>query len=532
MKRQFYIAIRFIQPYPLFHGRGDANGPEWPPSPMRVFQALLNAASLLARGRPLPDDTQKSLRELEVLRPEILAPKASLCATGFRAYVPHNQTDLVTAAWHRGNPEASVASHRMEKDSRPMRIEQINDEHPTLYYIYSSADGALSSDELIRALRPSIRAITHLGWGIDQVVADAGEVGGDGARSRLSGDRWLPSISLGRRLRVPRAGSLDALLVRYTQFLSRLRDGWTPVAPLTQVEYMAYRRDTEPPSRPHAVFKLLDDDLDTARYPHAMLAHIAAVARHAAIDSMGRGENAPSWMAEAERGPWVNRFVRGMNQPQLDSHQQISYVPLPSIGHEHADAMVRNVMLIAPVGRERELEHVAARLDGVSLEFKHAGEEFNSTRPLAGSLPRSLQRFNPPTGKFIQECYLGRSKVWQSVTPVILDEHIDNKTRETPEGQKTKERNPEDFRRLIALALRRAGIETRCEFTWQTLPFYKNCLSAHRYDRDKRPTFVLPKRLDGKTAVHLRLAFDGEVSGPITIGAGRHCGFGLFAAAN
>jgi CRISPR-associated protein Csb2 len=65
---------------------------------------------------------------------------------------------------------------------------------------------------------------------------------------------------------------------------------------------------------------------------------------------------------------------------------------------------------------------------------------------------------------------------------------------------------------------------------YDAVPFYKNCMTAHRYDRNKRSNFVLPKRLDGKTAVHVRLHFEYEVPGPLTLGAGRHCGFGLFAA--
>src|SRR5262245_51036883 len=116
------LSFRFIQPFPLYHGRGDANVPEWPPSPMRAYQALLNATSLRSRGRPLAPEIRQALLALEVLRPEVIAPRANVSTVGHRAYVPHNQTDLVTAAWHRGNLEASIAEYRMEKDFRPLYI--------------------------------------------------------------------------------------------------------------------------------------------------------------------------------------------------------------------------------------------------------------------------------------------------------------------------------------------------------------------------------------------------------------------------
>ena len=78
MKPSLCISFRFIQPFPLFHGRGDADEPEWPPSPMRAFQALLNAACLRMRGRPLPPEVRSALQVLEVLRPSIIAPRATL----------------------------------------------------------------------------------------------------------------------------------------------------------------------------------------------------------------------------------------------------------------------------------------------------------------------------------------------------------------------------------------------------------------------------------------------------------------------
>jgi CRISPR-associated protein Csb2 len=103
MSSTLCISFRFVQPFPLFHGRGDADEPEWPPSPMRAFQALLNAACLRTRGKPLPPEIRSALRAIEVLQPSIVAPRATLCSVGHRAYVPHNQADLVMAAWKRGN---------------------------------------------------------------------------------------------------------------------------------------------------------------------------------------------------------------------------------------------------------------------------------------------------------------------------------------------------------------------------------------------------------------------------------------------
>ncbi|MCC7476802.1 MAG: type I-U CRISPR-associated protein Cas5/Cas6 [Pirellulales bacterium] len=506
------ITFRFIQPFPLFHGRGDADRPEWPPSPMRAFQALVNAASLRARGRALTTEVRQALQTLEALRPNIVAPRATVSTVGYRAYVPHNQTDLVTAAWHRGNLDASIAEYRMEKDFRPMRIEMIGDELPTLRYLYPLEMMTLDSDVLLRAIRPSVRAITHLGWGIDQVIADAILI--DQSSPLLTGERWMPSARAGRHLRVHRNGSLDALTKRHDQFLTRLQDGWTPVSPLSAFDRVRYHCDTDPLPRPHAIFKLLDDNEDTARYPHARLAHIAGMVRHVAIERM-KGDP-PPWVENP--ADWVNRVVRGKRDESVgNDHRQFSYVPLPSIGHAHSDAIIRNVMIIAPIGMERELKFLADRIDRELLKREGEFEDCKTDSTPVSGFKAELRRFTPPSGKFIDKHYLGTSSIWQTVTPMILPGHNDKKAAKSV--------------KLIQTALQQSGIVTPCDFSWQSVPFLKNCLSAHKYDRNGRHAgYHRPTRLKDLTAVHVQLTFDRPIPGPLTLGAGRHCGFGLMAA--
>jgi CRISPR-associated protein Csb2 len=280
----------------------------------------------------------------------------------------------------------------------------------------------------------------------------------------------------------------------------------------------------------------VDENDDTFRYPHAKLIHIAGMVRHLAINAMRAEIGSRPWITD----DWVYCVVRGKwNKEAGGDHRQFSYVPLPSIGHVHADAMIRNVMIVAPLGMERELYHLAERLNG--LELKPEGDHERCEAYSAPNLTDRiwLQRFTPPPRKFIDECYLGTASVWETVTPVILDGC----------NRKSKNDKPEPVARrtekLICKALARAGIEAPSEFTWQSIPFLKNTLSAHKYDKEgRRIGYFRPPYLQGYSAVHLRIRFgrrkvcgDPEsawiplsVPGPVTIGAGRHCGFGLFTA--
>ena len=45
MSNVLRILVRFLDPEPAFHGKRDGGEPEWPPSPLRLFQALVDAAA-------------------------------------------------------------------------------------------------------------------------------------------------------------------------------------------------------------------------------------------------------------------------------------------------------------------------------------------------------------------------------------------------------------------------------------------------------------------------------------------------------
>jgi CRISPR-associated protein Csb2 len=199
---------------------------------------------------------------------------------------------------------------------------------------------------------------------------------------------------------------------------------------------------------------------------------------------------------------WVKSFVAGLRPEGAETQDRFSYAPLPSIGGEHADAMVRRVMITAPFGREAWLEHLAEQLDGIQLEPEGGGEGPVLERLRADSVARR---------------YLAPSRVWATVTPIILPGHDDHK--------------PEKTVKLIERALRQGGVDDPCEFTWSALPNFPHCLTAHKYDRNRRPIgYFRPKHLESLTAVHARVAFEHVVPGPLLIGAGRHCGFGVLAA--
>lgn len=511
------LSFRFIQPFPLYHGRAGSDVPEWPPSPMRALQAILNAACLKTRGKSLPPQVRAALQVLEELHPSIIAPPAVLSTIGHRIYVPHNQADLVSAAWHRGNYDESIAKHRVEKNHRPYRLELLGDDLPSIHYLYSFDSTNINVAGLLEAIRPSVRAVTHIGWGIDQVVADATLI--ESTQGIPAGERWNPARKGAKRLRVPRSGSLDELLRRHDRFLSRLVDGnWTPVPPLIMFDQIPYRRDIDPVPRPLAIFRLVDANDDTVTYSQSNFIHIGGMVRHLAIEVMRN--HPPRDLRGQSKDDWLRAYVSG-HQSKEDKdagieHTQFSYVPMQTINphKDLADPSVRRVMIVAPIGDDAWLDHLADRLDGAVLKPLP-----NTTLPPG----TRLERIADGRTDGVRDAYLGPARSWSTTAPVILPGHDDYK--------------PDKTRKLIEKALQQSGIDQPCEFEWSAFSRFRKMLGAHKYVKDisskdgKRPiNYIRPDHLLNQTAVHLTISFAHEVPGPITIGAGRHCGFGLMAA--
>ena len=485
------ITVRFLQPYS--HGRGDGDDPEWPPSPLRLFQAMVASSAGRWNERPRLASATSALNWLEAqASPQIVAADAACSDRPYRLYVPDNVADKVAASWSKGR-DSDIADYRTEKDVRPMLLSG-----DAVHYLYPLPNGRCPHFDVLTA---AARSITHLGWGVDMVAGDASIMSGEQAAA-LVGHRWQPTPVGGTPLRVPIAGTLDDLMRKHEAFLNRLSsDGFRPVPPLKVFRVRGYRRVDEPFQRPCRVFELRNTDGSRFRYPHSKLVHIAGMVRHLAIKAM-KG-SAPTGLGSE----WVETYIAGHAAADAPEHRQLSYLPLPSIGHIHTDPGVRRIMIVAPLGDDAWLDHVARHLAGLPLE--PLGDEFaNSEPPL----------LVPVRHDNIARFYTQPANAWASVTPVILPGHDDHK--------------PDKTRKLIEKALAQSGIEQPCQFEWSAFSRFPKSLSAHKYDKHGRPAgYIRPDHLLTQTAVHLMLRFNDDVNvpGPLAIGSGRHCGLGILA---
>lgn len=478
MTRYLLLSVRFLDS--RYHGQtAHGDSPEWPPSPFRVFQALIAGN---AHAESIEQPLASALQWLESLSaPDIIAPQSKAGHMQL-VYVLNNRVDR----------------SRTPKAIRPTLLKNGD---ALLQYAWAFDSEQAGASDHADAVIDAARRLRALGWGIDLAIGH-GEVVDRLHPTTPRRVHYRPNSGTGVRevdLRTPHAGSLKSLQGNYAAALRRYAEPGITYLESADAIYETQSYD-QTAARPTIFFQLQNEDGSVQRYPQSKLVHIAGMLRHLAIQTM---KVSPP---EGVSDDWVETYVAGHARGGAAEHRQFSYLPMPSIGHAHVDPAVRRVMIAAPLGDDRLLLHLARRLDGQQLE----------TTPET-KLDHSLALVRVRRDK-VASCYTEPANTWASVTPVILPGHDDHK--------------PDKTRKLIEKALAQSGIDQPCEFEWNALSYFPKSLSSHKYDRNKRPTgYIRPSHLLSQTAVHLRLRFfdDLEVPGPMAIGAGRHCGLGLMA---
>ncbi|PRQ06270.1 type I-G CRISPR-associated protein Csb2 [Enhygromyxa salina] len=205
--------------------------------------------------------------------------------------------------------------------------------------------------------------------------------------------------------------------------------------------------------------------------------------------------------------------------PLLSDHLAIA--PLPYVGGAHSRGDLLGVALISPIAlTNADLSPLYAAIARWEAASFPESEVPRSTLTL-GTLGRwVLERSTDLQSLYnLRETTWTRaSRVWASVTPVVLDRHPGSWTKK-PELAHARACD------VITAACRRIGLSAPTEIEVGFAPFFNGSVDARNYRRrtaaaDRRPLF------------HTRLHFAEPVMGPILLGAGRYRGLGLLRPRN
>ena len=478
MLKYFCISVNFL--FKRYHGE------EWPPSPARLFQALVMGSKI---GRYQAEWGEKETQALEWLEtcppPVIVAPKA-VEARRYTTFGLSNNLDELARYWLRGRTDKTESDYRCKIEVRPRIVG--NGEDAVVYYLWKIEDEKWeTSRPHVETLCKMADRLVALGQGID-VVVGWGKVLEKVEKEKLEGIQYVPdSQAPDFRLAVPYEGFLQDVLDHHKKKCQKIRGKVAyPDERLAQRE-MGYR-DTSlsvGSHRDYFAFELyqVSEKRPSMRWEDSI--RVAVWLKRATAEIL-RGKKPKEWIDQL------------LSENQQTSHYPL-FVSLPSVGYPYSDGRVRRVMIIQPEGDGKERYDLI--LDGAVL-VNEKGERWARLRPLKVEDP-ILKRF------------VGKSNTWMTVVPVILYE----------QGLQHKRPSPDKAEKLILRALTELGYPPQIveEFWYQRAPLWPGVGHVNN--------LFIPERFKIWPKYHVGIKFRFPVRGPLLIGAGQSYGFGLFASA-
>jgi CRISPR-associated protein Csb2 len=488
-----------------YHGQGD-----WPPSPARLFQALVAGAGL---GGPIGNAEKQALEWLEKLAPPLVAaPLAWRPRRGVVVYMPNNDSDAIA-----GDPLRMPEIRTATKTLRPYLFDA------TVPFLYAwRLAGETADESRAHAICSLAECLYQLGRGIDMAWA-WGEVLDDRDLDELfttfPGRLFRPSAGASfTTLPSPCPGSLESLERRHRAFGARFRyvmDGRAVKVVFRRPPGPRFRDVSydNPPSR--QLYELRDPIAEASFAPWTLerVSSLVLAVRDAAVANLQRAM--PHVSAQIQR-ILVGRKPDGTNDGPPEDRVRI--IPLPSVGHVHADREIRRVLIEVPPTcplRAADVHWAFSGLDVVDFD--------------TGEIKAVLIRTD--NVGFLSHYGVnddGNHRVWRTVTPVVLPEEARRRridpARKRDEAKAGRERAGEQERAAAAVcqALRHAGVRTGVEtIRVQREPFEANGARVE--------TFAGGTRFAKERLWHVEVAFKAPVPGPLAIGNGRFLGLGVLA---
>jgi len=477
-----HIAVRFLDG--RFHGRGDAEQPEWPPSPFRLFQALLaGAAANWSEARASAFRWLESLAPPTIVAPDVRRGSRQL------TYVPNNNEDH-------------------QRTAKFIQPHILPDGQSVVHYLWNFAVGEEATRHA-QAMAQIARHIRCLGWGLDMAIGHA-EICDQpppiGQNLRVHAP--APADFGGTPARLPCPGSLQSLLAAHDSFLNRIRTntktGRTEIHDQPGAIHFTTVAYGPCPTRPYCAFELTspdEDDEPTSFHPRQIKALVGMV----------RGLLGSARVRKTLGDAAVDQVLLG--HPDKTDGPRLSILPLLSVGHRHADARVRRLILAEPFGAAGDICPVLAELlNGKELVPVGAG---------AAPVARLLRL--PQNDRYTRWWYAGSERTWASVSPVLLP-GFDGRTDRRRSGQRQlpASKKLDRAHKLVLKALAQAGIALPCQVEIGPLSWWPGVPHAS--------SFVPRDKLGPAPRYHVKLTFEQPFSGPLSLGRQRHTGLGVFAA--
>lgn len=546
----------------------DRSGAEWPPHPARVFSALVAtwAEQDPRDGMPAADEERAALEWLERQGAPALSCGEAAARTVATHYVPTNDVTLLPAGLARLADKVAA----LEVDLQ-----------------HAESAAATEADPSPKARRKAVeraRAALQKAQAQHQAASLAAfEAGGSSADERARAAALLPDAR-GRQPRTfpslapedpvvhlcwpavsdcPHRKALDRLasrLVRVGHSSSLVHARWVCEAPEPAWlpddggELLLRVADPGQFGRLRGEFER-HQGVEPRVLPFRAQRYRVASGQPARRDEDARHFGAEAWIvlrrvggpalpltravevAAAVRGALMRHadqpapeIISGHGEDGAPSRRpHLAILPLPHVGHRHADGAIRGVALLLPRGLEpQEQRPVLRALGRWEIQARQESGEAADDAPtlhigLRDDVVLEVQRHvwgDPALAALRAATWCHAAMEWLSVTPVALDRNPGDLTHVDPAVRQGAFRAAAE---TIAQACRNVGLPLPREVTILPSGTWAGGAKATRF-----PAFPPEPGKTRRVRVHARLRFAEQVEGPVILGAGRYQGLGLF----
>jgi CRISPR-associated protein Csb2 len=467
------LTIRWLTDEP---GVASYHGQEWPPSPARVFRALLAGA---CRPGGAGERGIRALERLEGAGPPVIVGQQAERLAPVKSAVPNNDGDRIFELYQKGAP---VEARKRASKLKTLRSRQGWAVSAPVQYHWRFTE----ADPDPEAFLALANGLSILGQGTDLACAEA--VWLDEEPKRV-GYSWLPDEILGEEaMPVPSEGEVKRLVRQHQSELRRVDGPHIASIREAPVAMATYRDPLSPPPARWQAFALRTfDDTGSLAIPGREAMRVAGMVRHA-IDQAAR--------------------VAGLDdetRTEIMGHggsARLGVLPVPNIAHQWADGRIRRVIVRAPVLVSESIwAQIINRLTAAELVEKTSGQARGLLVPITN-----------PGDDSVLRCFTSQSTNWTSATPLILPGF---------DKRRGKSRSGKILQRILHHAqipeasIRRVRLDHA--------PATNGVQAAAEVE--------VPHYLERFPRKFISIEFHRPVSGPLILGAGRWAGLGTLVQA-